>query len=227
MNASFAYHDFKLVIRPSDHQVRFIADGIDLIDQFWSGMIGLDPDPLLLDPCTLKADATPHLASVARCSCGEVSCGSLDVEIRKVAKRVVWTERFRQRVFSFDAVVYDAEVSRVIADTTWETPDRTAARLLRAAVNREALLLHNLTFRWSSRRLHPDKFTISLNLDPGPYQVLIDVPWDQETPEEIVLRCIALLSDAPSSWPDATWNPQSAGLPRPSIAGPGWRGRAS
>ena len=60
---------FRTEIRPSpqtnDHEVRFFADGEDIIDRYWNGMIGLDPDDILVTPCPLLGGRESHRITVA------------------------------------------------------------------------------------------------------------------------------------------------------------------
>jgi len=65
---------------------------------------------------------------------------------------------------------------------------------------------------------------VSLMLDSGPYQVIARIPWSGvEPPEILAATAIALLTQAPQSWPEVEWLPQGGPLGAPSIAGPGWR----
>ncbi len=86
--------EFRIEVRPSpetnDHEVQLLADGKSLIDRFSSGLIGLDPDDLLTDPCPLRAENSSRPVIIGRCSCGIVGCGSVEVEIRKDHDLVMW-----------------------------------------------------------------------------------------------------------------------------------------
>jgi hypothetical protein len=90
-----AYSAFRIEIRSSpetnDHEVRFFADGEDIIDRCWNGMIGLDPDEILVRPCPLQGGGEQHRATVARCSCGVIGCGSIEVEVSRSPENVEWT----------------------------------------------------------------------------------------------------------------------------------------
>lgn len=227
----FFFSALRIEVRPSpetnSHEVRFLADGENLIARFWPKMMGMDPDDVLVEPSPLRATDEPRLATIARCSCGEVGCGSVEVQIQRVGETVEWKpssdEADRVPVLRFDAATYERELERAIADTGWETPDRTAARLLRIAVDREALASHGLKYEWASGRIRKRALTISLELEPGPYQVLVHLPWDAETPHEMAERAARLLSQDPTGWPDVEWEPQQRDLDAPPpIAGPGW-----
>ena len=62
--------EFRIEVRPSpetnDHEVQLLADGKSLIDRFSSGLIGLDPDDLLTDPCPLRAENSSTVNCVNR-----------------------------------------------------------------------------------------------------------------------------------------------------------------
>src|SRR5262245_48278118 len=95
MSATRSYRQFRIVVRPSpdtnDQEVRFFGDGEDLIAEFWHGMMGLDPADILVTPCPLDASTQPHQATIARCDCGVISCGSIEVNIARTAQMVEWS----------------------------------------------------------------------------------------------------------------------------------------
>ena len=226
------YTSFQLVVLPSpdtnDHEVRFIVDGIDLIDSFCEGSIGLDPDDVLL-PGALTASSAPHVAVIARCDCGVIGCGDIEAEIKLVGEVVTWALGQEQSgtgpILRFAAASYMRELGRATADTSWETPERTAARLLRASVNQEILAGHELRFLWASGRVRDYTFTVSLELSPGPFQVLLHIPWRGQSPAAIASEMAAVIETPPESWLDVQFFPQRLGLTEPPpIAGPGWRG---
>lgn len=214
-----------LRIRPSpgtnDHEVCILGDGEDLLARYWNETMGLDPDDLLIEPSLLRATPEPHSATIARCKCGVIECGSEAVEVRLDGEMVSWTSG--DRTFLFPAGQYEAEVRRAERDTSWETPDRSAARLVRDAVDRAALSRHGLRFQWASGRVEPGKFTVSLVLEPGPYQVLVAVPVDQQVPEEVASASLEELRRDPRSWKDVRYSPQEPDLGPPDLAGDGWR----
>lgn len=95
--------------------------------------MGRDPSELLLPHNRLVATEEPHTVIVATCECGEYGCGRTDVTIVREAGTVRWTwsaERPATSDAVFDAEAYDREIARISQDFSWETPDRTAARLV-------------------------------------------------------------------------------------------------
>jgi len=227
---TFSSLEIRVLASPgtNDHEVRFLADGEDLIRRSWGEvLLGLDPDHILIRTSQLYATERPHDATIARCGCGFVECGSEDVRVNRSAGAIQWTIRHPRRAFRFPERVYDEEVERAVNDTSWETPDRTAARIVRDSVDAASLARHRLVFDWASARNRKARLTMSLRLEPGPYQILVHLPFRDETPQTVAGAALALLSQDPTSWSNVEWNPQEEDLGEPSIAGQGWRGSAS
>jgi hypothetical protein len=210
----------------NDHQVRPVVDDEDLIGRRWPDMVGLDPDAILLDlERLLGTGGARRPVTIARCSCGEVGCGSQELEIARQEGSVVW--RLGGETLRFDAPAYDAEVRRAAADTSWETADRTAGRLVREEVTRRKLDARlrkaGMRFEWASGRVQPHVLTASLQLTGDREEhVLVHVPWrEQEPPAVIAASLVALLARPPAEWQAEIWLQRSA--PLPPMAGPGWR----
>jgi hypothetical protein len=208
------FQSFSIKVRPSpetnDHEVCLLGDGEDLIERFWEGMIGLDPDDILLEPSPISPTPLDHSATIARCGCGVIGCGSVEVTVRSEGDRVLWIES--DRTLTFRREQYTAELQRAQHDTEWETPERSVARLIRERVDRNILSKNGLAFEWASGRVEPGAFTISLCLNPGPYQVLVSVPWRNETPEVLATKALAVLERDPRSWKSVRYLPQRPGL---------------
>jgi hypothetical protein len=219
-----AFRAFGIQVRPSpttnDHEVRLLGDGQELIDRFWDGAIGLDPDDILRTPSPIAPSPIPRQTTIARCDCGVLGCGDERVTICADGDEVLWVDADRTLVFP--AAQYTAELRRALDDSSWETPDRTAARLLGERVDGPVLARSGLSFSWASSRVRPRMLTVCLDLRPGPYQVLVSLPWSSESPREIADTTIALLRRDPRSWDDVTYFPQAAGLGPPVLDGPGW-----
>jgi hypothetical protein len=130
-------------------------------------------------------------------------CGSADVQIVKHGDEVVWTF-YGEVTHTFPAEAYEAEVERALRDTTWETPDRNAARLCREAVNRRKLAESGLKFAWASGRVQEGGFTVSLSSQPDSHQLLVTIPWGDESPEQIAKAMCTLLEQPRESWPVST-----------------------
>ena len=218
---------FTIRVRPSpetnDHEVCLLADDTNLVDKFATGLMGLDPGDLLIEPCVLRAESSPHIALIGRCSCGIVGCGSVEVTIQKDGDRVIWTAIDSSLSVQFEAVQYDAEVERALHDQGWETPERTAGRLISQAVDRTSLARRGFEFSWASGRCTDGMMTASLLLRPGPYQILVRLPWNGKDIDSIVSQFKAILSQPPETWSNVQWNPQAQGLGPPPIGGRGWK----
>jgi len=219
------FQTFALKVVPSpatnDHEVRLLGDGEELIDRFWDGMIGLDPNDILLEPCPIEPSAAGRKATVARCDCGVIGCGSVEVIVRSDGDKVLWVEG--DRMLRFPAAAYEAEINRAQRDTSWETLERTAARLVREQVDRDLLARNGLSFEWASGRASNGRFTVSLRLDPGPHQVLVSVPWSSETAEDLANSALELLKGDPRTWDGVGYLPQRGDLGNPPLIGPGWK----
>jgi hypothetical protein len=218
--------EFRVRVRPSpgtnDHEVCLLANDEDLVDLFAPGLMGLDPDDLLIEPCGLRAD-TSHLVLVGRCSCGIAGCDSVEVRIRTEGDRFTWESTDSARRVQFRASQYAAEVVRALHDRSWETPDRTAARLIAQSVDRTWLTGRGFEFSWASGRCMQGMMTAAFVLTPGPYEVLVNLPWDGEDVRTIVAEFKKTLSQPPETWPNLQCYPQAPGLLLPPIAGSGWK----
>jgi hypothetical protein len=217
---------FRITVRPSpetnDHEVFLFADDTNLIELFAPDLMGLDPDDLLIEPCALRAATSPHAAVIGRCRCGDIGCGSVAVNIHAEGTRVSWTAGDSARRIQFEATQYALEVERSLQDHSWETPDRTAARLISQAVDRTSLARRGFEFFWASGRSPKGMMTASLLLRPGPYQVLVRLPWDGKDVGDIVRQFETILRRSPEDWPGVECNPQAQDLGPPPFTGPGW-----
>ncbi|MER5308723.1 hypothetical protein ABT034_13140 [Streptomyces sp. NPDC002773] len=85
----------------------------------------------------LSAPEEPREVELSHNNCHTGCCGGVFVTIRREGDRVVWsslrnTSETRVPVpaeVRFDAAEYDAELARAAADTAWEEPVDTVARL--------------------------------------------------------------------------------------------------
>lgn len=228
MDQTKIYHQFRIEVWPApdsnDFEVRFFGDGEDIISHYWNDMIGLDPVDIFGSPCPLEATTDSRRVTVVRCDCGVIGCGSIEVNIQRIADNIKWKwgDSKSPQSISFHAASYDAEIERALKDTTWETPDRTAARLLANQVDRQTLATHGLTYSGGTGRIRKESFTVSLQLMPGPYQLLVHLPWIGDPPGVVAGKFAHLLRQSPASW-EVEWFPQQVNLGPPSLAGPNWR----
>lgn len=183
-----------LVVVPSpqsnDHAVHCLADGANILETL--GGLGLDPDDFFSFPVAIAA-GTPREARIGRCECGTVGCGDLVILIAREGEQVVWEAKGRE--IRFDAAQYDAEIARAATDLTWETGERTAARLVRERLPVEELRARGLALDGASGSALSGRFTLSLHPTKGAYkQILLDVPWVDDA-EEVATAALERLED--------------------------------
>ncbi|MEU7946777.1 hypothetical protein AB0C50_19045 [Micromonospora taraxaci] len=188
--------------------------------------LGMDPYEVLVPTNRLVAVSQPRTVPIARCDCGVYGCGSTDVTITRDGDRVHWDwsiEVPMMRGVSLAAAEYDAEVARVAADHSWETPERSAGRRVLTDMDRERLLTYNLRPSWVANDYRDQElFRVALEFN-GDYQVFVDTPWRGRSPEELAGEVCATLARPPSAW-HATWHAMIPSLTTPpEIAGPSWR----
>jgi hypothetical protein len=188
--------------------------------------LGIDPYDVLVPTNRLVAAAKARTVPIARCACGVYGCGSTDVTITRDGDLVHWDwsiEVPMNRSVSFAAVRYDAEVARVAADHSWETPERTAGRLVLTDIDRDRLLTYDLRPSWvANDHRDCDLFRVALQID-GDYQVFVDTPWRGRRPEELAREVCATLARPPREW-RATWHAIAPTLTEPpKVAGPFWQ----
>ena len=118
--------------------------------------LGMDPYNVLLPANRLLADSQPRTVAIARCGArGVYDCGGTDVIITRDGDLVRWEwsrEVPMDRSACFAATQYELEVARVAADHSWETPMRTAGRLVLTSIDHARLLTYGL----SAKRAVPE-----------------------------------------------------------------------
>lgn len=191
--------------------------------------LGMDPNALLVPTNRLEATRAPTRVGVARCDCGELGCRSTWATVQRIGDTVRWEwsgaePMDRPAVFAADQ--YDREVRRAFGDRRWESPSRTAGRLVQEGVDRDRLRALGLELRPAAGggSRNPKVFVASLE-ERGRYQVWVDVPWRGRTPEAVADEvCRIIAAERPEDWP-ARWHgirPELRDVP-PALAGPGWQ----
>jgi hypothetical protein len=205
-------------------EVLVFVNGVEMTSR--GAGLGMDPYDILVPSNRLLAAPETRTVPIARCECGEYGCGSTDVTITRDGDVVHWEwliEAPMGRGVSFAAAQYDAEVARVAADHSWETPERTAGRLVLTNMDRDLLLNHGLRPMWAANSYRDHGvFRVSLQLGSD-YQIFVHTPWRNRSPEELADEVCATLARPPRKW-RATWHamkPTLAGPP--TIAGWSWR----
>jgi hypothetical protein len=206
-----------------DFEVQLQSQCGDLIARFGDGMMGLDPGDILVHPCPLLPGNGPQTVCIGRCDCGIVECGSVEITISKEGQWVRWTNATRVNGVRFDAAQYDSEVQRALQDLSWESPERTLARLIAQQVDRARLGEFGLRFDWVGSREEKSRIAIALEHREGPSQVIVCVPWNGKATQEVAEQICGVLRLEPRKWADVVWYPPSKSSASLQISGPGWR----
>jgi hypothetical protein len=182
-----AGHGLQVEIYVNDVEVTALGAGL-----------GMDPYDVLVPINRFVAGPEPTRLVAARCTCGEVGCGSTELTMVRQGDVVRWNWLIgapvdRQPTFAADA--YHQEVERVAADRSWETPDRTVGRLVLESVDParlpEGVELHWVAPDWSD----PGRFQVSL-MDRG-RQVILGFDWADRTPAELAAEIRHTLHEVP------------------------------
>lgn len=193
--------------------------------------LGMDPYDVLVPTNRLVASSQPSRIPIARCKCGVYGCGSTDVNVTRDGDLVHWDwllEVPMSQGVTFAAIEYDAEVTRLAADHSWETAERTAGRLLLRDVDRDHLSAYGLRPTWAANdhRNH-EMFRVALQID-NDYQVFVDTLWRGRDPEDLAREVCEKLKAPPHKW-RATWHaikPALTGAPKIAQRSWSWK-RAS
>lgn len=161
--------------------------------------IGMDPYALLIPDNRLVATWELTTIPIARCECGELGCGRTDVTIVRNSDKIRWGwshDRPMRREAVFDPEQYDREIARAASDFSWETPVRTAGRLVLTGVDRVALAEKGLRIDWVANDYRdPEVFRVCLR-DRRDRQSFVDTLWQGRTPEALAQEVIATVSGA-------------------------------
>ncbi|WP_254405371.1 hypothetical protein [Streptomyces sp. AC627_RSS907] len=122
-------------------QVRPLIDGRDVLGEIHPGGVASCSRREWFGPAEewpLAALEEPRQVELSNNDCYTGCCGGTFVTIHRQGDRVVWsswrnTNDIRVPVpadVHFDAAQYDAELARAVADTSWEEPVDTVARLV-------------------------------------------------------------------------------------------------
>lgn len=191
------------------------VDGVDPFEAVAQGWQGFDPAKILGPDGPLVPTGAGRRVAVYRCSCGEAGCGVIAPYIVDSPERgrISWLD-FRDYVGVFAGPTastesegrpwnlpdlhfardqYLAEVRRVSADRSWETPRRRTARLL------SALLRDSPSLQWVSPNWRGDGMVLSY-LHDGNQQLhlLTSTETDPERAADDMAH--QLHSTAPRDW---------------------------
>lgn len=208
----------------NDHEVTIFIDDEDIIEKYCGTMMGMDPDDVLAFEF-LAPRKEPFDATIVRCGCGVVGCGNASVRISQNNQEVIWDnwdgawKNYNPGTIRFQTDRYFHSLAGAIENHSWETPDRTAARLLKGQIDADFLERFGLKYEWASGRVFPDQFAIAMRGPSGYHQILLRIPWSNESPEEIAEIASNLLGTNPEKWPRATWYGTAT---TPPFKGPRW-----
>jgi hypothetical protein len=204
---------------PGEFQVRIRVNGTEFTSA--GAGLGMDPYDLLVPMNLLAATELPNTLTIARCTCGVLGCGSSTVTVTRHGGTVQW-DWMLSRPLLFPAEDYDTEVRRAAADTSWETPERVAGRLIWTFADHDRLRDQGLMLADATRVRDQDTFQVSLDLDAD-YRISLEVPWQDRGPEDMANDVCALLARPPHKW-RARWFPLDPALSEPPpMARRSWR----
>ena len=210
----------------SGFQVLIYVNGIEMTKA--GAGLGIDPYDVLVPENTFLPRLEPHTLGVARCGCGVYGCGATDVTISTEGDGVKWTWSLAAPIdhpVTFALESYLSEVNRIGRDHSWETPDRTAGRLVLSQIDRPHLRRNGLQPSWVGNDWRaPELFEVCFTFEAS-YQIFVRFPWNGDAPEALAARALATINDrdGPAGW-SATWHgiaPADRYRP-PRIAQAGW-----
>jgi hypothetical protein len=172
-----------------DHEVRILIDGVDVLKRVDESGLGLDPDDFFAQPGLL---ASGDLL-IGRCSCGSLGCDDEWVQAVHDAETVSWHSAHPWiSGVSFNRPEFLSAVAQARADTSWETSERTAERLV-SRLDFSAFGRKGMAFEWASGRR--DKTKLILCFRRAGEQELMEVEWDHRDPAAAELAVKKLISD--------------------------------
>ena len=193
----------------NDHEVKIFIDGEEFIRRHWPNMMGMDPDDLL-SYRHLSAQDEPHEATVVRCGCGVVGCGSASVRISGQGGRVIWDD--------WQGVSGNPPAETLIFDR--DQYMKAVKYAIASIVDHSTLAENNLKYQWASGRIRDATLTVSLSGPEGCHQILVHLDWKEQSPEEIARETAQLLKTDPNQWLNIVWYGEKC---NPPFKGPGWR----
>ena len=168
--------DFEASPFSNDHQVRPVIDGIDLLRAFADDSLGIDPPQFFRQPALGRGGKL----LIGRCSCGDVGCGPILVDVAVADQRVSW-QFGTEPAHHFELQQYLDCFECASLNTTWESVGRTAERLV-SSIDFARLSDQGYRFEWASTRITRACVTLCF-LKEGK-QRLFGVEWDDRRAED-------------------------------------------
>jgi hypothetical protein len=160
----------------NDHQVRPVIDGIDLLRAFADDSLGIDPPQFFRQPALGRGGKL----LIGRCSCGDVGCGPVLVDVSVADRRVSW-QFGTERAYHFELHQYLECFEHASLNTTLESVGRTAERLV-SSIDFATLSDQGYRFEWASTRITRACVTLCFSKDGK--QRLFGVEWDDRRAED-------------------------------------------
>ena len=207
-----------------DFEVLVFVNGVEMTSK-GAGM-GMDPYDIFVPENRLRPADDEFEVPIARCNCGVYGCGSTDVRIAIEDQFVRWDwliEKPGLESSRFNREAYERALATLESDRSWETPVRTAGRLVLGALDRAHLSRFDLrpSFVCNDWRT-PTLFQIVLN-HRDTHQIFVRFDWNDDSPELLASRVVAAINGDPQSW-KATWHQCDQGKPtRPYFATWRWK----
>lgn len=155
-------------VESNDHQVRILIDRMDVLGE---KHFGIDPPLFFEQPSLTKGGS----ALIGRCNCGCIGCDDIEVMIEIDNSRVTWNSSNAEK-WIFEKDHYLKEIFERMNDFSWETPGRTAERLLTPIFEKLYFIEEGFKLNWVSSRFDPKRITISYSKDNQ--QQLLCFNWD-------------------------------------------------
>lgn len=216
---------------PDWPMVSIDVDGQSPFEAMAEGWLGFDPAEILAADAPLLPSGNRRHVALYRCCCGIAGCGVIAARIERSSdgQRISWTD-LRNYVgvfdhprtdvdydpligrlwplagFSFATDQYEAEVGRLTADMSWETPRRrTARRVLERLADQQVLRsAPELALQWVAPAWDADGVELSLwgsDGRAGDEQVLLRLVSDSDDPEVASAEIAARLASVdPRDW---------------------------
>jgi len=172
-NISFIFRESK---ESNDHEVRPIIDGLDILNIFSDTSLGLDPPDFFEQVALTKGGEI----LIGRCSCGVIGCGNTSIEVEVAEKSIFWSQP-RSKKYEFEKSVYCLAISDAAKNTSWESLERTAERLV-SNLNFSSKSENGYKFQWASARIKHGCITLSFEHEGT--QRIFDIGWNNEDPED-------------------------------------------
>ena len=186
--------------------------------------MGMDPWEVLTRENQFMPTVEPRTTRFARCTCGVYGCAKTDVVITADDNHIHWDFRedvpINRRV-TFDRDQYLVEVTRVADDVSWETPERTAGRLIFDSLAGHQLTPVGLSVTCMGTDWD-DSTQFVVRLTDGRYVVDVRVPWAGRSASELAPAVVDVLDRTPlDSW-NASWSASDRDAEAPTYAPPSW-----